>query len=280
MTAPSVSPPVGSVAGELAAALELAGYLPIGAPVRLLGGDPARTWTVAGLTVDLYDAANLNVHYRLWCVAPFDYQTVPAALAQPIGPGAPPPVPAPATALDPADPIDPGPLAWVAPVAGVERTRCGRFEIDHPDGPAGCPRARDLWTGETAAHVYSRAGARHWCRHRAHAPALRWEPATGDAGPHERAVAPCGAAFKVYQETDSAGRPLQEWFAVDGRFEAHPWRFSPDFRTAAAARAWCEVRAACAARPALVETDPNARDEWGGPLVFQYASDVAPEIPF
>lgn len=272
---PDPEPKVASCAPELAALLDRAGYFPVGSAVRLKGDAPDREWTVAGIAVELHDGANMDLHYRLWCTRPFDWRTVPAALVEP--PAEP--------ARDLPGPTVDGPLVWVSPSAGVERTRCGRFEVS---GAAETDRAlvvRDLWTGETGGSLYTRTAARHWCRHRVPAPALDWTPghgATEAVGAHCVAAGPGGdARFAVYQERDpESGRPLGQWFGVDARFVRGAWRHSPDFETPDLARLWCETRAACAARPQLVERDPEARDEWGGPLAYQYAPDVALEIPF
>lgn len=254
-------PRVASAAAELTTVLEHAGYLPVGTPVRLKTDDPSREWMVSGLVVEVFDPANMSVSYRVWHhnATSQHWRTVPAVGVEPIHDDAPQPVVIhePTSASEPSA----GGLVWESAGDNIVRTTCGRFEIRWASTidmrPIIC---RDLWTIEQAEHVYTVSGAKHWCEHRTKPPALEWAETTEDS-----LACLVSGPFAIYDEADST------FWAEDSRFSEESWRCSPDFTTQTEAKHWCAVRAACAAHP---DAPPGER------LVYQYAPEVAAQIPF
>ncbi len=130
-------------------------------------------------------------------------------------------------------------LAWKRISPRVEVSADGRFEIEEGQAER---TARDVWTGEVARPFPFAPAARDWCECRRDGNSLNWV-ADGTGGYFAKTRK--GERFEVHLTTEL------DWAAIDGRFACRPGGPDHPLRSArlgeiAAARRWCEVRAACA----------------------------------
>lgn len=128
---------------------------------------------------------------------------------------------------------EPAGIMWVAKQNSAGQESAGeRFEV----APTGILwGAHDYWTGEETTGRSGATFAKDWCAGRLEGALLDW------TWHGEACVAVLKDIFwRVYP--DAGG-----WFGLDGRFAVGELQSrSPLFDTAAEAKAWCAIRAACA----------------------------------